>query len=202
MAFVYFLSIGIVGGFMTPLFETFFNGASPEEAVEFNILFTKLEASIDFIGLSPLVSNWLTSINASPWAVSLVCDGVIAGVGSILTFVPQIIIMFICLSILETTGYMSRIAFFLDRIFHKFGLSGKSLIPFIVGTGCSVPGIMSCRIVEDQNERDTSIILTPFMPCSAKLPVIALFSSAFSAQAMLSSKWTAIWWSAILLPER
>lgn len=179
MAFVYFLSIGIVGGFMTPLIEVFFNGASPEEAVEFNILFTKLEASIDFIGLSPLVSNWLTSINASPWAVSLVCDGVIAGVGSILTFVPQIIIMFICLSILETTGYMSRIAFFLDRIFHKFGLSGKSLIPFIVGTGCSVPGIMSCRIVEDQNERDTSIILTPFMPCSAKLPVIALFSSAF-----------------------
>ena len=87
--------------------------------------------------------------------------------------------LFICLSVLETTGYMSRIAFFLDRVFHKIGLSGKSLIPFIVGAGCSVPGVMSTRIIEDENEKKATIALVPFIPCSAKLPIISLVCATF-----------------------
>ncbi|MFA6627550.1 MAG: ferrous iron transport protein B, partial [Bacilli bacterium] len=137
-------------------------------------------------GINSLVSSFgtwvrsgLISLNASAWSASLVSDGIIAGVGAVLNFVPQLIILFLCISILEATGYMSRIAFFLDRIFKRFGLSGKSLIPFIVGTGCSVPGIMATRTIEDPEERRMSIMLTPFIPCSAKLPIIVLFASYF-----------------------
>lgn len=126
---IYFLAVGVVGS-----------------------------ATVDFVdGLvgkfSDFMSEWLASVNASPWAVSLVVDGIIAGVGAVLNFVPQLIILFICICLLETTGYMSRIAFFLDRLFKKFGLSGKSLIPFIVGSGCAVPGIMSTRTIEDEDEK-------------------------------------------------
>lgn len=113
------------------------------------------------------------------WLNSLVVDGIIAGVGAVLGFIPQLIILFICISVLETTGYMSRIALLLDKLFRKIGLSGKSLIPFIVGSGCSVPGIMGTRIIENQDEREMTTILTPFIPCSAKLPIIALFSGYF-----------------------
>lgn len=113
------------------------------------------------------------------WLKSLVVDGIIAGVGAVLGFIPQLIILFICISVLETTGYMSRIALLLDKLFRKIGLSGKSLIPFIVGSGCSVPGIMGTRIIENQDEREMTTILTPFIPCSAKLPIIALFSGYF-----------------------
>ena len=113
------------------------------------------------------------------WLNSLVVDGIIAGVGAVLGFIPQLIILFICIPVLETTGYMSRIALLLDKLFRKIGLSGKSLIPFIVGSGCSVPGIMGTRIIENQDEREMTTILTPFIPCSAKLPIIALFSGYF-----------------------
>jgi ferrous iron transport protein B len=182
MGIVYLLSIGVVGGLTTPLIDVLFNGASATNPTEFNCLFLSFTANLDFIGIGPGLGEAIMSAGGHEWAASLVENGIVAGVSAILSFVPQIIMMFICLSLLETTGYMSRIAFFLDRLFHKFGLSGKSLIPFIVGTGCSVPGIMSCRIVEDENERKSSIVLTPFMPCSAKLPIIALFASYFFSQ--------------------
>lgn len=155
MFLVYFLSVGLVGS-----------------------------ATVDFVeGLVEWVSgamgNLLTNLGASDWSNSLVVDGMIAGVGAVLTFIPQLIILFILISLLETSGYMARISFLLDKFFKRFGLSGKSLIPFIVGTGCSVPGVMATRTIEDDNERKMTILLTPFIPCSAKLPVIALFSGFF-----------------------
>lgn len=176
MALVYILSVGLVGGLTVSLVDSLFNGA---EELEFNFFGLVWTAPVNIMGLGPWFGGLLESWGASPWAVSLVCDGVIAGVGAILNFVPQIMILFICLSILETTGYMSRIAFFLDRIFHKFGLSGKSLIPFIVGSGCSVPGIMTSRTIEDDDERKMTVTLTPFIPCSAKLPILSVFASFF-----------------------
>lgn len=124
-------------------------------------------------------SKFLLNIGTSEWLNSLIVDGIVSGVGAILGFIPQLIILFLCISILETTGYMSRIALLLDKVFRKIGLSGKSLIPFIVGSGCSVPGIMGSRIIENEDERKMTAILTPFIPCSAKLPIIALFSGYF-----------------------
>ncbi|MDD3171875.1 MAG: ferrous iron transport protein B [Bacilli bacterium] len=158
MTLVYMLAVGLVGGI-----------------------------TVDFVDTNVgLFSSWfggkLETINVSPWLISLICDGIIAGVGAVLNFVPQLIILFLCISILEVSGYMSRIAFFLDKLFRKFGLSGKSLIPFIVGSGCSVPGIMSCRTIEDEAERKMTIVLTPFVPCSAKLPIIIAFSSFFFSE--------------------
>lgn len=140
--------------------------------------------TVDFVdsNLSAFASfmfDWLQTIGASEWSASLVADGMIAGVGAVLNFVPQLIILFSLISLLESTGYMTRIAFFLDRLFKKFGLSGKSLIPFILGSGCSIPGIMATRTIEGQDERRMSIMLTPFIPCSAKLPIIALFAGFF-----------------------
>lgn len=129
--------------------------------------------------LGDWVATFLEGANASAWAVSLVVDGIIAGVGAILNFLPQLIILFVMISLLETTGYMARIAFFLDRIFQKVGLSGKSLIPFIVGSGCSVPAIMTARTINDETEKKMTIMLTPFIPCSAKLPIITLFAGYF-----------------------
>ncbi len=140
--------------------------------------------TVDFIGtLIDGLSEWLGAKliiwHASDWAQSLVIDGIIAGVGSVLNFVPQLIILFLLISILESTGYMSRIAFFLDRVFQKAGLSGKSLIPFIIGSGCSVPAIMSTRSITDETEKKMTVMLTPFIPCSAKLPIITLFAGYF-----------------------
>lgn len=129
-----------------------------------------------------VVKELFSKIGIAEWLESLVVDGIISGVGAVISFVPQLIILFFCIAMLETTGYMSRISFLLDRIFRKIGLSGKSLIPFIVGTGCSVPAIMGTRIIENQDEREMTAILTPFIPCSAKLPVIALFSGYFFKQ--------------------
>ena len=155
MFLIYYLSVGVIGTY-----------------------------TVDLVGgwmesLGELVGTGLEVIGTSEWLNSLVVDGMIAGVGAVLGFVPQLIIMFICISLLETTGYMSRVALMLDRVFRKIGLSGKSLIPFIVGLGCSVPGIMSSRIIENEDERKMTSILTPFIPCSAKLPIIALFAGYF-----------------------
>lgn len=172
MGIVYFLSVGLVGGLTVDFVSALFDGSQT-----INILGQEVEFQIS--GLGPLVSQGLTSLGASPWAVSLVVDGIIASFGAVSSFLPQLIILFLCLALLETTGYMSRIAFFLDRIFKKFGLSGKSLIPFIVGSGCSVPGIMASRTVETEEERKMTAMLTPFVPCSAKLPIIALFAGYF-----------------------
>jgi ferrous iron transport protein B len=140
--------------------------------------------TVDLVGgimetIQNATASLLESVGASDWSISLVVDGMLQGVGAILGFLPQLIILFTLISLLETTGYMSRIAFFLDRLFQKLGLSGKSLIPFIVGSGCSVPAIMSARTIHDETEKKMTVMLTPFIPCSAKLPIITLFAGYF-----------------------
>ena len=129
-------------------------------------------------GIPVLFERLLDKINASEWVKSLVLDGIIGGVGAVLGFVPQILVLFLFLAFLEACGYMSRIAFVMDRIFCKFGLSGKSFIPLLIGTGCSVPGIMASRTIENEPDRRMTIITTSFVPCGAKLPVIALIAGA------------------------
>lgn len=124
------------------------------------------------------ISAFLESIAVSDWLQGLVVDGLIGGVGAVLGFVPQIMILFFLLSILEDCGYMSRIAFIMDRIFRRFGLSGKSFIPMLVGSGCGVPGIMASRTIENERDRKMTIMLTTFIPCGAKIPIIALFAGA------------------------
>ncbi|WP_225877767.1 ferrous iron transport protein B [Alkalibacter mobilis] len=121
----------------------------------------------------------LNTVGASEMVVSLVVDGIIGGVGAVVVFVPQIMILFFFIAILEDSGYMARIAFVMDKIFKKFGLSGKSVIPMLVGSGCSVPGIMATRTLENERDRKLTIILTPFISCGAKLPVYLLFAAAF-----------------------
>lgn len=154
---VYYLSVTTLGGFLSELITERLFGTD---------------------GIALITENFLNSLNCAPWLTSLIADGIIAGVGSVLSFVPQIIVLFIFLSFLEDCGYMSRIAFIMDKLFRKFGLSGKSFIPILVGTGCGVPGIMSSRTIENVNERRMTIITTTFIPCGAKLPVIALIASA------------------------
>lgn len=129
-------------------------------------------------GFSFIIESLLEAVNCAPWLTGLITDGIIAGVGSVLSFVPQIFMLFVFLSFLEDCGYMSRIAFIMDKLFRKFGLSGKSFIPILVGTGCGVPGIMSSRTIENESERRMTIITTTFIPCGAKLPVISLFASS------------------------
>ncbi len=129
-------------------------------------------------GVPVLVGKLLAAMHVAPWIESLVLDGIVAGVGAVLGFVPQILVLFIFLAFLEACGYMSRIAFVLDRLFCKFGLSGKSFIPLLIGTGCGVPGIMASRTIENERDRRMTVITTTFIPCGAKLPVIALITSA------------------------
>ena len=124
------------------------------------------------------VGGWLESIGTSPWLYGLIMDGIIGGVGAVLGFLPQMLVLFVCLAILEDCGYMSRIAFILDVIFRKFGLSGKSFIPMLISTGCGVPGIMASRTIENDNDKRMTIMTTTFIPCSAKLPIIALVAGA------------------------
>lgn len=155
MFLIYYLSVGVVGSFTVEWVAEIFES------------------------LGKWVGDSLTNVGTSEWVISLVVDGIVAGVSAVLGFVPQLIILFLCISLLETTGYMARIALLLDKLFRKIGLSGKSLIPFIVGSGCSVPGIMGTRIIENEDERKMTTILTPFIPCSAKLPIIALFAGYF-----------------------
>lgn len=128
-------------------------------------------------GVPTLVGSLLDKINCADWVNSLVIDGIIGGVGAVLGFVPQLLVLFVFLAFLESCGYMSRVAFLMDRIFRKFGLSGKSFIPILIGTGCGVPGIMASRTIENEHDRRMTIITTTFIPCSAKLPIIALISS-------------------------
>lgn len=129
-------------------------------------------------GVPVLVEKALISLNTPEWLNSLLLDGIIGGVGAVLGFVPQLMVLFIFLAFLEACGYMSRIAFVLDKIFCKFGLSGKSFIPMLVGIGCGVPGIMASRTIENQRDRRMTIITTTFMPCGAKLPIIALIATS------------------------
>lgn len=127
----------------------------------------------------PWMRAVLTGAGASGWAVSLVCDGVVKGVGSIVSFFPQILLLFLFLSILEDSGYMARAAFIMDKLLHKTGLSGRSFVPMLMGFGCSVPAVMSARTLDNERDRRMTIMLTPFMSCSAKMPVYALFIAAF-----------------------
>ncbi len=129
-------------------------------------------------GIPVIVESGLDAIKCADWLKSLILDGIIGGVGAVLGFVPQMIVLFILLAFLESCGYMARIAFVMDRIFRKFGLSGKSFIPMLIGTGCGVPGIMASRTIENERDRRMTIMTTTFIPCGAKLPIIALISSA------------------------
>lgn len=163
---VYYISVTTVGGWLS-------------ELITENIFSEN--------GLPLIASDFLASVNCAPWLSSLIVDGIIGGVGAVLSFVPQIFVLFVFLSFLEDCGYMSRIAFIMDKLFRKFGLSGKSFIPILVGTGCGVPGIMASRTIESEKERRMTIITTTFIPCGAKLPVIALIAAAFFGKA---------WWVA------
>ena len=125
-----------------------------------------------------MVGSWLESVECADWLSGLIVDGIIAGVGAVLGFVPQMLVLFLLLSILEDVGYMARIAFIMDRIFRKFGLSGKSFIPMLVGTGCGVPGVMASRTIENERDRRMTIMTTCFIPCGAKMPIIAMFAGA------------------------
>lgn len=163
MFLVYYISISTVGTMMTDWVNDSLFG---------NIL-------------PPIVENFLVSIGTAEWLNSLILEGIIGGVGSVLGFLPQMLVLFTLLAILEACGYMSRIAFLMDRIFSKFGLSGKSIIPMLVGSGCSVPGIMASRTIESESDRRITVITTSFIPCSAKLPIIALIAGALFNDSML-----------------
>lgn len=129
-------------------------------------------------GIPKLLGDWLENVNCADWLQGLILNGIVAGVGAVLGFVPQMLVLFLFLAFLEACGYMARIAFVMDRIFRKFGLSGKSFIPMLIGTGCGVPGIMASRTIENDRDRKMTIITTTFIPCGAKLPIIALIAGA------------------------
>lgn len=129
-------------------------------------------------GIPTLISSLLEKIGCAEWLSGLILDGIVAGVGAVLGFVPQMLVLFFLLAFLEACGYMARIAFILDRIFRKFGLSGKSFIPMLIGTGCGVPGVMASRTIENERDRRMTIMTTTFIPCGAKLPIIALIAGA------------------------
>jgi ferrous iron transport protein B len=153
---VYYIAVGRIGAFVT-------NWTN-------EVLFGEL--------VPTAVTDLLARANANAWQEGLILDGIIAGVGAVLGFVPQMLILFFMLSFLEACGYMARIAFILDKVFRRFGLSGKSFIPFLVATGCGVPGIMASRTIESESDKHMTIMTATFMPCSAKIPVIALFAGA------------------------
>ena len=161
-------------------------------------IFVVVMAAVYWIAMGPLgtfltdwtndvlVSEWavegargLLEGNVADWLVGLVCDGIIAGVGAVIGFVPQMLLLFLMLSILEDIGYMARIAFIMDRIFRKFGLSGKSFIPMLIGSGCGVPAVMASRTIENERDRRMTIMTTCFIPCGAKLPIIGMIAGAF-----------------------
>ena len=129
-------------------------------------------------GVPVLIGNGLEAAGAADWLSGLILDGIVAGVGAVLGFVPQMLVLFLLLAFLEACGYMARIAFVLDRIFRKFGLSGKSFIPMLIGTGCGVPGIMASRTIENERDRRMTIMTTTFIPCGAKVPFIAMIAGA------------------------
>ena len=138
-------------------------------------------------GIPALIGDALDAVDCADWLSGLILDGIVAGVGAVLGFVPQMLVLFLFLAFLESCGYMARIAFVMDRIFRKFGLSGKSFIPMLIGTGCGVPGIMASRTIENDRDRKMTIMTTTFIPCGAKLPIIALIAGALFGNA---------WWVA------
>ena len=167
MFIVYSISMGQLGTFLTDWAN---DGLFGESWELFNITVP---------GVPTIIQGFLISINASEWVQSLVLDGVIAGVGTVIGFVPQMAILFLFLAILEDSGYMARVAFIFDRIFRKFGLSGKSFIPMLIGTGCGVPAIMASRTIEEERDRRMTIMLSTFIPCAAKMEIVLLITSIF-----------------------
>ena len=157
MFIVYYVSITTVGAFLTDWTN--------------DVLFGEI--------IPPAVEKLLVAVNCADWLQGLILDGIVAGVGAVLGFVPQMLVLFIFLAFLEGCGYMARVAFIMDRIFRKFGLSGKSFIPMLIGSGCGVPGIMASRTIESDRDRKMTIMTTTFVPCGAKLPIIALIAGAF-----------------------
>lgn len=156
MFLVYYLSVTTVGSLVTDFTNDVFVGEWIKEPAR----------------------AFLQSVQCAPWLIELICDGMIAGVGAVIGFVPQMVILFLMLAILEDVGYLSRVAFIMDRLFRKFGLSGKSFIPLLISSGCGVPGIMASRTIEQERDRRMTVITATFIPCSAKLPIIALIAGA------------------------
>ena len=151
-------------------------------------------------GIPVLVGNALESAGAAEWLSGLILDGIVAGVGAVLGFVPQMLVLFLLLAFLEACGYMARIAFVLDRIFRKFGLSGKSFIPMLIGTGCGIPGVMASRTIENERDRRMTIMTTTFIPCGAKVPFIAMIAGAiFGGSAWVSTSAYFIGMAAIVI---
>ena len=142
-------------------------------------------------GVPVVVEEWLTSIDCAPWLQSLLLDGIIAGVGAVLGFVPQLIILFLLLSFLEGCGYMARVAFIMDRVFRRFGLSGKSFIPMLISSGCGVPGVMATKTIENEKDRRMTVMTTTMIPCGAKLPIIALVFGALAGEFYEGTWWVA-----------
>ena len=176
--------------------------------------YEKAKATLDEIGDEPdpadygvwvpgvpvLVGNALAAAGASEWLSGLILDGIVAGVGAVLGFVPQMLVLFLLLAFLEACGYMARIAFVLDRIFRKFGLSGKSFIPMLIGTGCGIPGVMASRTIENERDRRMTIMTTTFIPCGAKVPFIAMIAGAiFGGSAWVSTSAYFIGMAAIVI---
>ena len=149
------------------------------------------EGAVFVPSIPDLVSGWLESAGANDFVTGLVIDGIIGGVGAVLGFVPQMLVLFFLLAFLESCGYLARVAFVLDRFFRRFGLSGKSFIPMLVGSGCGVPGIMASRTIENQRDRRMTIMTTTFIPCGAKLPIIALITAALFRHSLWSGAWIA-----------
>ena len=151
-------------------------------------------------GIPALIGNLLEKANAAEWLSGLILDGIVAGVGAVLGFVPQMLVLFLMLAFLEACGYMARIAFVLDRVFRKFGLSGKSFIPMLIGTGCGVPGIMASRTIENERDRRMTIMTTTFIPCGAKIPFISMIAGAlFGGSAWVATSAYFIGMAAIIL---
>ncbi|MGI1658080.1 MAG: ferrous iron transport protein B [Desulfitobacterium sp.] len=156
MTFVYYISITTVGDILTSFTNDTLFGA----------------------WISEPLAAWMESIGTAGWLTGLVVDGIVGGVGAVLGFVPQMLVLFFLLAILEECGYMARIAFIMDRVFRRFGLSGKSFIPMLIGTGCGVPGVMATRTIESDRDRRMTVMTTTFMPCGAKMPIVALIAGA------------------------
>ena len=151
-------------------------------------------------GIPVLVSNGLEAVGAADWLAGLINDGIVAGVGAVLGFVPQMLVLFLLLAFLEACGYMARIAFVLDRVFRKFGLSGKSFIPMLIGVGCGVPGIMASRTIENERDRRMTIMTTTFIPCGAKVPFISMIAGAiFGGSALVATSAYFIGMAAIII---
>lgn len=181
MAIVYYVSVSTVGDWATSWVN---DGVFSDGWNLFGI------ESLHVPAIPELFTNGLEAIGCADWLQGLVVDGIVAGVGAVLGFVPQMLVLFLFLAFLESCGYMARVAFIMDRVFRKFGLSGKSFIPMLIGTGCGVPGVMASRTIENDRDRKMTIMTTTFIPCGAKLPIIALVAGAFFGNAWWVS-WSA-----------